>query len=38
MKEDDRNIQASKEGICAVEEDGRRMELSTSIYEKGSAV
>ena len=38
MKEGDREIQDSKEGICAVEEDQSRMELTASIYEKGSAV
>ena len=38
MKEGDWNIQASKEGICAVKEDKSCMELSTSIYKKGSMV
>ena len=38
MKEGNQKMQASKEGICAVEEDQSRMELIASIYKKGSAV
>ena len=38
MREGHQNIQVSGEGICAVEEDKSCMELTTSIYEKGSVV